>query len=237
MAYDLDALMARLAALADADYRRFNEKLIPGAEGASLGVRTPELRVIAREIARGGEWRDFLEASRTCDTHEARLLHAMVLGAARCPVAERIALIDAFLPHVDNWAVCDALCAGLKPKRDDMAALFAFARECARSGEEFRKRFGLVLLMSRFAREDTLDEVMAVYRDFAHPGYYARMGAAWGLATLYLSRREAALAILRDGVWDARTHNMAIRKLIESCRVDAADKAALRALRRRENEA
>ena len=69
MAYDLDALMARLAALADADYRRFNEKLIPGAEGASLGVRTPELRVIAREIARGGEWRDFLEASRTCDTH------------------------------------------------------------------------------------------------------------------------------------------------------------------------
>ena len=113
-----------------------------------------------------------------------------------------------------------------------LSALFVPARAKA-PFESHRMMYGRVMA----AYGETLDEVMAVYRDFAHPGYYARMGAAWGLATLYLSRREEALAILRDGVWDPRTHNMAIRKLIESCRVDAADKAALRALRRRENEA
>ena len=53
MAYDLQPLLARLAEMADDRYRAFNERLTPGAEGTSLGVRLPALRALAKEIARG----------------------------------------------------------------------------------------------------------------------------------------------------------------------------------------
>ena len=58
------------------------------------------------------------------------------------------------------------------------------------------------------------------------------MGAAWGLATLFLYQREEVLSILGDGVLDDFTHNMAIRKLRESHRITDADRHMLDQLRR-----
>ena len=235
MAYDMVGLLARLEDLADDGYREFGEKLTPGGQPA-LGVRMPLLRGVAREILRG-DWRAFLELSRAHPLHEMRMLHAMVLGGAKCPIGEKLALVDAFLPQVTNWAVCDCLCSSFKPRKGEEGAVFAFVRACADSGEEFRKRFGLIMMMDYFREPPYIGPVMEVYRRFEHPGYYARMGAAWGLATLFLYAREEALAILRDGVWDEFTHNKAIQKMIESYRVSEADKALLRGMRRRKGEA
>ena len=232
VSFELAPLVARLEGMADAKYRDFHSSLVPGMGVRLLGVRVPQLRAIARELLRG-DWRGFLEASRCADLYELRLLHAFVLGGAKCPIEEKIALTDAFLPHVENWAVCDGLCSTFKPRAGDREALFPFVLACADSEVEFRKRFGLVMLFSYFAEGPWGDATVAAYRRFAHPGYYARMGAAWGLATLWLSRREAALAILKDGVWDAFTHNKAIQKLRESYRVSDEDKALVQTLRRK----
>lgn len=230
--FDMDALVAGLAALADEKYRDFNQSLVPGVDMHALGVRVPALRALARELLKG-DWRGFLEASRSHPLYEARMLHAMVLGGARCPVVEKLALTDAFLPWVDNWAVCDTFCSSFKPRKGEEEAVFAFVRDCAGSDIEFRKRFGLVMLMSRFHDDPWGPKTMEIYRGFSHPGYYARMGAAWGLATLFLYQREAALAILVEGLWDGFTHNKAIQKLRESYRVSDADKQMLLTLRRK----
>lgn len=230
-AFDLDALLARLRAEADPAYREFTLRLLPGLPEEMLGVRAPALRAVAKELC-AGDWRGFLEAGGTLPVHEVRLLHAMVLGRAKCPVEERIARVDAFLPLVDNWAVCDTLCTGLKPKPAERDALFAFCRACAASEEEYRKRFGLVTLMSAFREEPYIDRVLDVYRGFRHPGYYARMGAAWGLATLYPLRRDAVLELLRGDALDDFTHRMTIRKIVESWRVAPEDRQLARALRR-----
>ena len=231
-AYDISALISRLEGLADAKYRDFHASLVPDMRMGFLGVRVPALRGIAKEILRG-DWRGFLEASRTYPLYEVRLLHAYVLGGAKCPIGEKIRLTEAFLPMVDNWAVCDGLCSTLKPKESEQKALFPFVAQCADSDIEFRKRFGLVMLMSCFGDDPWGDKTMAVYRRFSHPGYYARMGAAWGLATLWLKQRESALAILEDGVWDEWTHNKAIQKLRESWRISDGDKALALSLRRK----
>ena len=230
--YDRSALVARLEALADERYRAFNEGLIPGAENASIGVRMPALRAVSRELL-AGDWRAFLEASRDDPLHEIRMLHAMVLGGAKCSVEEKRRLVDAFLPFVNNWAVCDALCAGMKLKAAERDALFPFVLACADSPVEFRKRFGLVMLMSHYREDRYASAVIAAFRRFSHEGYYARMGAAWGLATLFLTRREAVLDILRGGALDVFTHNITIRKLCESSRVPDGDKQLARTLRRR----
>ena len=229
--YDLAPVLRALEASADAAYRDFNRSLIPGRAIPALGVRVPVLRGVARDILRG-DWRGFLDATRDDPLHELRMLHAIVLSGARCGIAEKIALTDAFLPRVDNWAVCDALCASYRAKPGEMDELFAFVCGCAESPSEFRRRFGLVMMMNRFRDPPYVDRVMAIYRGFRHEGYYARMGAAWGLATLFLARREAVLDILRDGVLDGFTHDKTIQKLCESYRVSDADKQLARALRR-----
>ena len=201
--FDTDALVKRLAALSDGGYRDFSAALIPGSDTAMLGVRVPKLRSVAKELLKG-DWRAFLEASR-----------------------------DSQIYDIDNWAVCDGFCSSYRVKNDEKDALFAFVKACAESDIEFRKRFGLIMLMSYFHDAPYLDGTMAVYRGFAHPDYYARMGAAWGLATLYLHAPEAALAILKENLWDDFTHNKAIQKLRESYRVSDEDKAMLMTLRRK----
>ena len=229
--FDTAALMARLRAEADPKYADFNGSLIPGVSGGVLGVRVPVLRSIARELLKG-DWRAFLEASREEPLHEMRMLHGMVLGGARCDIGEKLALTETFLPHIDNWAVCDGFCSSFKPRAGEHEALFTRCVECADSPIEFRKRFGLVMLMSRFHEPPYIGGTMAAYRRFEHEGYYARMGAAWGLATLWLYAREDALAILREDLWDDFTHNKAIQKLCESYRVTDGDKALAQSLRR-----
>ena len=230
--FDLAPLIERLESLADEPYRVFSADVVKPNACAMLGVRMPALRGIGRELLKG-DWRAFLNASRKHPIYELRLLHAMVLGGAKCPIDEKQALIDAFLPWLDNWAVCDALCSSLKPRGDDREALFGFVCDCADSPVEFRKRFGLVMMMNTYADDAHAERVLAAYRGFRHDGYYARMGAAWGLATLFLTQRDGVLGILEDGALDIFTHNKAIQKLCESYRVSDADKRLARELRRK----
>lgn len=231
--YNLAPLVERLTGLGDQKYADFNAAVVPDANGRMLGVRMPVLRGIAKEITRSNDWRAFLEASRDSGVYEIRMLHAMVLGGAKCPIGEKLQLTDAFLPYIENWAVCDALCTSFKPKKGELDQLFDFVLACAESDIEYRKRYGLVMMMSYFHEAPYLDCVMAAYRGFSHEGYYARMGAAWGLATLWLYAREDALSILRENLWDDFTHNKAIQKLRESYRVSDEDKALTQALRRK----
>ena len=231
--YDPGPLIRQLEALSDKDYAALNQTLSPTAKGRFIGVRVPRQRAIAKKLAASEDWRDFLEASRDADIFELKMLHAMVLGYAKCDIGERLTYIDAFLPHIDDWAQCDTLCSTLKPAAKDREAAYRHALGCARSDEEFRKRYGLVLLMSRFHDAPCIDGTMQVYRDFHHNGYYARMGAAWGLATLWLHARGACLEILKENLWDPFTHNKAIQKLCESYRISDEDKALARSLRRK----
>lgn len=230
--YPIQPIIERLEAMGESKYADFNNGLIPGVSCHMLGVRVPALRQIAREIAKESNWRNFLEASRGHELYELRLLHGMVLGVAKCEANEKIAMIDAFLPCIDNWAICDGTVSSIKPGKTDAEPLFEYACACAESDIEFRKRFGLILLMSRFHDEKHIARTMEIYRRFKHDGYYARMGAAWGLATLWLSDREGCLGILRKNLWDEWTHNKAIQKLCESRRISDADRTLARSLTR-----
>ena len=232
MGYDMEALTQRLTALSDAGYAAFHRGLIPDSSCQVVGVRMPALRAVAKDIRTAPDWRDFLESSRSHPIYEMRMLHAMVLGSAQCPVDEKLRLMDALLPHIDNWAVCDGLVTSFKPRASEREAVYEYAKACAASDAAFKKRFGLVMLMSRFRDAPFLPGVMAVYRSFRHEAYYARMAAAWGLVTLWPDAREDCLSILEENLWDPFTHNKAIQKLLESDRISEQDKALARSLRR-----
>ena len=236
---DYEALLTQLDSLRDERYRLFNEKLIPGKQNATLGVRMPLLRGVARQLCRG-DWRAFLdcEAVRQSTLHEMVLLAGIVTAIAPCSTAERLELTAAFLPRVQDWAVCDTVCASYRIPPADRPVWQEFLRPYLTCGQEFAERFALVLLMDRFLDKDCTDADAAFVLQACAlarcPAYYTRMAAAWALCTCFCRRPEQTERFLcstagqgLDGtVWD-----LFLRKCRESRLVSPADAARLAALR------
>lgn len=215
----------RLFELRDEKYADFQAKLIPTVErGRIIGVRTPELRHLARELSGGAEAAEFL-AALPHRYFEENNLHAFLIERIR-DFDEALEAVGRFLPYVDNWATCDQL----TPKafaREPERLLPAIRRWLA-SDRTFTVRYGIGCLMRYFLgerfRREYADAVAAISSD----EYYVQMMAAWYFAT--------ALAKNRGEVWDMipgldpAVRRMTVRKAAESYRISAEDKAALRAL-------
>jgi len=83
-----------------------------------------------------------------------------------------------------------------------------------------------------YCDDEHIDETLRLYSVFCHEGYYARMGAAWGISFLYIDYPLRTIGLLQSGTLDRFTHNKAIQKCIESYRISDEDKHCLRTLRR-----
>lgn len=55
----------------------------------------------------------------------------------------------------------------------------------AKSDQEFEQRVVAVMLMDHFLTEEYIARVLSVWDRLDHPGYYRKMGVAWGVATAY----------------------------------------------------
>ncbi len=226
---DYQQLVQYLHELADPAYQQFHQKLIPGVEGF-LGVRVPVLRALAREIARGGRQGYFAQVRP--DTYEEIMLYGLVIGQIRDDFAFTVRQLDRFVPMIDNWAVCDVCCAGLKLAARRREEMRAYLQQYLDSPEEFRLRFGLVMLMDYYIDPVYIDEVLAIYGSVRHEGYYVKMAVAWGVSVCFVKFREKTLPFLQSGVLEPETYRKALQKILESTRVSAEDKALIRELRK-----
>lgn len=219
-----------LFALQDTEYQAFNAKLIPNIDPSRIiGVRAPALRQLAKECSRTPDAAAFLADLPHCYCEENHLHAALI-----CTLRDYDALIDAldaFLPHVDNWAVCDSMRPALFKKHPER--LPEDIRRWMDSDHLYTVRFGIGMLMAHYLdghfRPEYAEWVCAV------PGgeYYLDMMVAWYFATALAKQYDAALPFLTDERLPLRTHNKTIQKAIESYRVPAERKDFLRSLRRK----
>ena len=223
------ALQARLRAMADPDYRAFHQKLVPEVDNL-LGVRIPALRGLARELARG-DWRGYLAAAGT-DAYEETMLQGLVLGYARMEIGELLERLREFIPKIGNWAVNDSVCAGLKLVKKHREETLAFLRPYFAGEAEFEVRFAGVMLMDHYIDEAYIDEALSLLRTVRHEGYYVKMAVAWALSVCYVKFPERTRPLLQGEAFDPQTRRMALQKIVESNRVDAREKAEIRALRK-----
>ena len=221
------ALKARLASLGEESYRAFQARLIPGAR-AMLGVRMPALRKIAKELMHG-DWRGFL-ALCTEDIYELTLLRALVIASAPCQIDERLSLLKEFIPFIDNWAVCDAICGSLRFPAKERARVMEFVEPYSFSKSEFEVRFAAVMLLSHFVTEADIERALSLYAAMSHEGYYAQMAIAWGISVCFVKFRNQTLALLEAGMLEKFIQNKSIQKIRESYRVPDADKELLQSL-------
>ena len=154
------------------------------------------------------------------------------IAAAPIPLAERLERIRRFVPRIENWSVCDSFCASLKEAAVFPAEYWAFLQEFFASRKEFALRFALVMATDHFVTPAYLDRVLERIDGFSHPGYYARMAAAWALSVCFVKFPEEVFPRLPTSRLDDFTYNKALQKICESRQVTPETRHRIRALRR-----
>lgn len=225
-----DEILQRLFALQDVEYQVFQSKLIPTvAPERMIGVRTPTLRAMAKEVAKREDAGEFLNAlpHRYFDENQ---LHAFIISLGK-DYGATVAAVDAFLPHVDNWATCDQLSPVVFRKH--RAELLPEIWRWMASEHVYTCRFGIGMLMQHFLDADfdpaCLERVAAIRSD----EYYVNMMIAWYFATALAKQYDAALPYLEGQKLDTWTHNKAIQKAIESFRITPEQKDYLKTLKKK----
>lgn len=222
---DYQAMLAELASLGDEKYKKFHERLIPGTTMA-YGVRVPAMRAIAKKVIRQDP-RGFLAAGIP-GSYEETMVRGMVIAGMKLPMAERLPLVEGFLPMIDNWAVCDCFCSGFQLKKEeDRALMWQFILPLFQSAEEFAARFAVVMFLSHYVTEDKAGEGLSLLESMAQPQYYVRMAVAWAVSVCYVKFPQLTLPLLERRTLPPFTQNKSIQKIRESYRVSQEDKDAL----------
>ena len=222
----IDLLMERLEALADPKYREFSESLIPGSSGKSLGVRMPQLRALAKEICRG-DWRAFLRETDGNNIYEIVMLRGLVIASGPCAFEERLSLLGAYIPEIENWAVCDCVAGSLHSVKKHLPEMLDFLKPYLESAQEFELRFAVVMLMDYFLTPEYIGWVLGTLPSLRHEGYYVKMAVAWAVSVAFVKFRSQTLELLESRALDPWVQNKSIQKCRESRRVSTKDKQML----------
>ena len=221
-------ISAQLFALQDKGYADFQSKLLPTvARETVIGVRTPNLRRMAKQICKTPVAQEFLHnlPHRYFDENQ---LHAFILSEEK-DFNTCIAELEQFLPYVDNWATCDQL----SPRcfKRHTTELLPLIRKWMRSTHTYTKRFGIESLMCYFLDEAFRPEYLEWVASIKSNEYYIRMMQAWFFATALAKQWNATLPYIEQHRLEKDTHNKTIQKAVESFRITDEQKALLKTLR------
>lgn len=223
-----DAVFQRLSELSDPTYRDFHVGLIPNISPETiLGVRVPALRKLARELRGSAEAQEFM-AALPHEYYDENCLHGLLINDIK-DFGATVSALDAFLPYVDNWAVCDLISPrSFKSRPPELAA---HVRRWLESSHSYTVRFGIGVLMSFYLDEGFEPAQLEAVAERCCEEYYVNMMVAWYFATALAKQPEAALPYIENRRLSRWTHNKAIQKSIESRRIPDETKAYLKTLR------
>ena len=222
------AIQERLFSLQDIKYRDFLRKLIPNVDpNTVIGVRTPDLRKFAKDLAKDPKAAEFLE-TLPHTYFEENNLHGFLIERM-ADYEQATAALNTFLPYVDNWATCDQIRPEIFAKH--LSELQGQIKCWMASGHTYTIRFGIEMLMRFYLdgefRTEYLDWVSAIRSE----EYYVNMMIAWFFATALTKQYHAALPYIQRQRLDPWTHNKAIQKAIESRCITDEQRRYLRTLK------
>ena len=221
-------IQKQLFEMQDKAYADFQYKLTPTVpRELFIGVRVPELRKFAKTYSREKEAATFMQ---TLPHHyyDENMLHGLLISEIK-DYGECVAAVDAFLPYVDNWAVCDLMSPKVFKKRKE--ELIRKIQEWIASDHVYTCRFGMKMLMSHFLDTDFKKEYLELPVSVRSDEYYVNMMIAWYFATALAKQWEATIPYIEDRKLDTWVHNKTIQKARESNRITDAKKEYLKGLK------
>ncbi len=223
-----DEIRERLFALQDTAYRDFQVKLIPGMSLESMiGVRTPELRKLAKELSKRPDIGEFLD-QLPHEYFDENQLHAFIISLMK-DYGACMKRLEEFLPYVDNWATCDQLSPKVFKKHK--GELLSAVEGWLRSDKTYTVRFAVGMLMEHFLDEDFDLKYPEMVAKIRSEEYYVNMMIAWYFATALAKQYEAVVPFIEGRRLQHWTHNRAIQKSVESYRITPEQKAYLKTLK------
>lgn len=224
----MDKIREILFSNQDLKYRDFNSSLVPNVEKEKfIGVRTPVLRKLAKEMFKDGSYKEFIRELPHV-YYEENNLHACIL-ANFIDLDELIKELDIFLPYIDNWGTCDLLSPKIFKKKHDL--VLDKVKEWTKSKDVYTIRFGIVTLLNFYLDDYFTDEINEIVLKIENDDYYVKMAQAWYYSYALIKQYKATIYIFKENKLDKWVHNKAIQKAIESLRIDNETKVYLRTLK------
>ena len=228
---NISEIERKLFEMQDVRYRDFSSSLMPDVnKDRVIGVRTPELRLLAKNLARECPG-VVLGMSLPEKYFEEDNLRGFVIAELK-DYDRVVAELDKFLPFVDNWATCDMLRPKLFRNRRYSERLESDACRWLSDSRPFVCRFGIGMLMTHFLDDGFCESHLHLVGSVDNPHYYVRMMVAWYFATALAKQYAYAIRYIEANKLPVWTHNKSIQKAVESRRVSLEHKAYLRTLRR-----
>ncbi len=220
-------ILRDLQSMQDKKYKTFHAKLIPNLKEEVIGVRLPLIRAYAKKIKSTETAAAFLH-DLPHKYQEENLLHAFLIGEEK-DFSKAITLAEAFLPYVNNWAVCDSF--KVKAFKKEKEQLLPYIKKWSKSPHTYTVRFSILQLMSYFLDEAFKTEYLALVSNIKSNEYYIQMAQAWYFATAIAKQEKEALKYIEEKKLETVVLNKTIQKAIESFRVSDETKQYLRSLR------
>lgn len=225
-----EEIKQKLFELADEKYKKFHSGLCPGTDNI-IGVRVPILRNYAKELIKKYPIQELLK-NIDDEYYEEIMLKGMLIGLAKEDIKVILNYIKEFVPKIDNWAVCDVFCAGLKITKKYKREMWNFLQEYLNSNKEFEIRFAVVMILDYYIEEKYLRRNFEIFDNIIHDGYYVKMAVAWAISVALIKFYDETIKYLNDCKLDDFTYNKAIQKAIESYRISDEQKCNLRKMKK-----
>ena len=215
-----------LFTLQDVPYGDFTHKLIPTlSRECIIGVRLPALRKLAKDLTKQQpEAVALFLNSLPHHYHEENLLHGFLIEQVKT-FDQAIAYTEAFLPYIDNWAVCDTFSPKLFLKYPKET--YTHILKWLKSPQPYTIRYGIGLLLSNYLDDLFESEMLSLVASIQSDEYYVNMMIAWYLATALAKQYEATLPLIQSQTLSPFVQNKTIQKARESRRISQEVKEML----------
>lgn len=209
----------------DLKYKDFHSRLVPTINPDSIiGVRIPQLRKTAKRLAR--DYVDF-----PVRYYEEKMLKGFIIGYKKCSIEEHLDDLKAFIPFIDNWAICDCVCSTLKFTDKNREAVWDFLMRY-KNGTEYEVRFLVVMLMDYYFVDEYIDMAIDVLKQIKRDEYYINMAVAWAFSIAFIKYENKIMPLFESQTLPVFVHNKAIQKTCESYRVDKETKQYIKSLKK-----
>ena len=218
----------QLLKVKDDKYKEFQAKLVPNIDpGTILGVKTPQMRQIAKEMYSSKEKDAFLK-DLPHKYYEENLVHFFIISMIK-DFDECIREVETFLPYVDCWPVSDQ--ATPRSFKKNHAKLLPYIKKWIKSKHLYTSRFGIRMLMNEFLGDEFKDEYAKLVASVKSDEYYLKMMVAWYFATALAKNYDETIKYIKERKLDDWVLKKTIQKAVESYRVTDEHKEYLKSFR------
>lgn len=225
----IENVRKQLLELQDLEYQKFHSNLCPGINNI-IGVRLPKLRSLVKQLLK----QDYIIYLNKVENqyYEETMVEGLLIATSKLSLEEKFFYLKQFVPKIDNWAICDTVCASFKFKDNELEEVWNFILSYQNSKKEFELRFMIIMMMDYFLKDEYLEKIFSILDSIQVEYYYTNMAIAWLLSVAFVKKKEETLRYLHSNQLSDFTYHKTLQKIIESNRVSKDDKGMIRKLKR-----